>query len=473
MSADLINNLINIFEKKEYDKAIELCYSNINIIENIFNGCSSPIVKYPFSIKLLKKLCKIYPKKKDPNLDCTIIRQIILGLVLKNKMDMLNEAEEVPKPDSKKKYVLLVGNTPLKKQLFILYIVLFAFEVKNQKEIFYVGVDYEFTKRVIALMQLNFEAKTSKKIRTFSYLWIVNPGDFDKVQMSFLIQKLMVNQQITKILHGSDSLDYPYMFDIMFEQNKDLAKKFTKSFVDTRYLCEYFKISIEDYQKKCAIYEALLYFGTITDSKYKFLLDSHDNMGPVQDVQWDINKLSSFHTRYALYDVLFLKTFLIDIHKKALRETESVFPSYTYVTNLARFTFLEKKEITTLTKVSKQEIDPINNYLIRVNGVNHTLIGVYNKVIENMKLPELSLDINSILRINYIKSTLVIMFKRIVYSLLTRNFRINKNKKDRMETKLYNDSLYKELITNNLPIVLKVMREFEKEALAKIILNYK
>ena len=55
-----------------------------------------------------------------------------------------------------------------------------------------------------------------------------------------------------------------------FVDNFNDFKKFMKKFVDTRFLCEYLKGSI-DSNKKCTIYEALNYFGTISNDKLNYL----------------------------------------------------------------------------------------------------------------------------------------------------------------------------------------------------------
>ena len=74
--------------------------------------------------------------------------------------------------------------------------------VSNNKDRSYVGIDYEFRNREIALMQINFESKETR------YICIVNPGKFDELQMKYLIE-LMINMKIVKIFHGADSLDIP------------------------------------------------------------------------------------------------------------------------------------------------------------------------------------------------------------------------------------------------------------------------
>ncbi len=113
----------------------------------------------------------------------------------------------------------------------------------------------------------------------------------------------MINSSIYKILHGPESLDLPYIFTQMLQNRKQHIIKFVRKMYDTRFLCEYFKYSVEA-DNKCSIYVALRYFGVISDEKLKYLNDTNDSMGPIQNVNWNINTLNSYSTRYALYDVL-------------------------------------------------------------------------------------------------------------------------------------------------------------------------
>ena len=107
-------------------------------------------------------------------------------------------------------------------------------------------------------------------------------------------------------------------------------------------------------------------------------------MGPVQDISWNINKMSSFHVKYALYDVLFLKFFLLNLFKLSYKNTKNYFISYSLLAPITRFIFLEKKEVSKVLIESKSKIDPIHNYHIKLNGSNHTLISIYNEIIKDL-----------------------------------------------------------------------------------------
>jgi hypothetical protein len=229
---------------------------------------------------------------------------------------------------------------------------------------------------------------------------------------------------------------------------------------------------LNDTQKKCAIYDALLFFNTITQNKYDFLENSHDNMGPVQDIEWNINKMSSFHILYALYDVLFLKHYLFDIFRMSFEKLNND-NIYKYLLFIVRFVLLEKKEVTLITKISKAEIDPINNYLIKFNNKNFTLIAIYNDIIKKFIIQETDIDVNLLLEINYIKTNLVILLKRIIYGIITENFKVKKNKNEIFTTKLLNTELYEQLNKENYTKIIKFLKMFEKTAFVQIMRKYK
>lgn len=458
--------IVNLLKAKKYNDSIDYLYSNIELIKEQYSQEHQINIFESYDIK------KLTDKDINKTNKALLLRDIILLITINKSESQFDEKNEIAQNRTKIKYVLNIANKEIIKKLFFLYLITYNFEVINQDDIYYVGVDYEFSKRIIALMQINFETPSLKTKTTYSYLWIINPGLFTKDQIEILIKNLMIEQKIIKILHGCDSLDYPYMIDEMFSNNKEYAKQFTHSFIDTRYLCELYKSMLNDTQKKCAIYDALLFFNTISQNKYDFLENSHDNMGPVQDIEWNINKMSSFHILYALYDVLFLKHYLFDIFRMSFEKLNND-NIYKYLLFIVRFVLLEKKEVTLITKISKAEIDPINNYLIKFNNKNFTLIAIYNDIIKKFIIQETDIDVNLLLEINYIKTNLVILLKRIIYGIITENFKVKKNKNEIFTTKLLNTELYEQLNKENYTKIVKFLKMFEKTAFVQIMRKYK
>lgn len=282
----------------------------------------------------------------------------------------------------------------------------------------------------------------------------------------------MINQSIYKILHGSDSLDLPYVYSNLLNDDKKKIIKFTKKVIDTRFLCEYFKISqIAD--KKCSIYEAMLYFETISDVQYKKLNDIHESMGPIQDISWDISNMSSYHLRYALYDVLFLKHFLFNIYRRIRHEIPDKVLTFNYIISIMRFIFIERRNYTNFLETAKNEINPLNNYHIKLGEKNMTLISIFNELVQNFVIEQDDkfIDITFILAVNYFKNSVSIILRKIVYSVILKEFEVFKNRNEVTDESLDLDTMYQELTTYKFGTVARLFKLFESETIKKLKLD--
>lgn len=485
----LINKIITLINNKKYDEIIIKLYESKELIINIIdtyiltldsNNYNKINLETNFSDDdIISSYNKYTSSKKSTDksiyLELIIIRKIIYELMTINTHLTLLEQTEINNSKTNIKYNVVVGDTENKQQLFILYLIIYYLEsIIRHKTLTkyshsYVGIDYEFAMRKIALMQINFETMPSLENKTNSYIWIINPGEFIEERVQFLVQYLMRNKYITKILHGADSLDIPYMFHEMFNDDFNTISDFAKGIIDTRFLCEFYKVSM-NYDKKCSIYEALLSFETITQEKYDYLVDTHDKMGPVQDISWNIHKMSSFHILYGLYDVLFLKHFVNDIYKKAKADIPDQFNAYTYLPLITKLVYLDKHDIIDISKQIKNEIDSVNNYFIRKNNNILTLIKIYNYVIDNMILHELGIDFSHLLGVNYYRSTIILLLKLIVYSIVTNNFTVFKKKKDISKQKINIEIFYKKLNELGLKKLVYMLKVFQNNAKQKILL---
>lgn len=495
----IIRELLKNIKDEHYDKAIDNLYKNVNIVSDSIGKYVELLkdkkekaldVSVPYSDEKLKKYMNMITRDNNKVtlfLFSKILRVSILKLIeMKHSMKLL-EREEIKTPKTRITYVVSIADDEVKTKLFLLYIMVYHLEAYIRTIIGddtsskpHVGLDYEFNNRIIALMQSNFETVSSKEYDTNSYIWISNPGEFDDNANKILIEYLMIDQNIYKILHGPDSLDIPYMYSVMFNNDKDTILKFTRKVIDTRFLCEYYRLSIDD-GKKCSIYDALEYFGTISKEKFEWLEETHESMGPVQDISWNIHKMSSYHKQYALYDVLFLQHFLFDIYGKIQKDTPQYISSYRFVLALIRFIFLERREVINTIETAKDEINPMNNYLIKHKGKNITLITIYNEVIENLKIPYSHkngnkndvIDIDFIFLVTYVKKLLSVLFKKIIYHIIINNYQIYMNKTDRFTGKLPLDNMYKELTDNHQKKIILLLNLFHNEVEKKIMTLYK
>lgn len=399
------------------------------------------------------------------------LRLDIFKLLEENKQLELYEKNEIKTPKNNTVYKIIIGDNDIKIKLFCLYTILFAFEtkvrsriLKGYQKVVNVGIDYEFNNRQIALMQINFESASHKTEKTTSYIWLVNPGEFDDKQSKILTKYLMTNRKIYKILHGADSLDIPYMYQHLFKNDKETIIKFTKKMYDTRFLCEYFRLS-KDEERKCSIYDALKYFGTVTTDKRDELEEIHDSMGPVQDISWNIHKMSSFHIKYALYDVLFLEHYLFNIFGMVSEDTPKYKPSYIYANELIRFVLLERREVITVVEELKNLINPINNFMVKSKGENKTLVSIYNQIIEGFVIntPEGDVYTDFILLVPFLKKTISFLFKGIVYHVITSKHTVYKKKDEKLEEPMKVDILFSSLKDLTFDKTLELLKLFKDQ----------
>lgn len=403
---------------------------------------------------------------------------------MKNTKDYINNFYDKPRDIDNKDYkqiiklldeykreivegerVLLVGNDTVYK-LFILFLYYYDHIIsKESKEDntkkFHVGIDFEFNMGKVALMQLNFG----------KYLWVLDPNYYENDKKEIINQKLYWNDKVYKVLHGADSLDLPYLFSDMFDNDKESSMKFMRKYIDTRFLCEYVRNSKNE-EGRCAIYNAMLYMGTISQEKYDELSKNSETMGPIQDVMWDIKKLSSFHIKYAFYDVLHLLDFMTDIYNKIQKETPEYSRCYYYIIELIRFAIVERKNVTDVLEFTKEIVNPMNNYYIESKA---TMIDIYNKFSTDLKINDTydkkngMIDFNFLESVNYIKGILSFLLKYVVYSVVKKKNKVYKNKKDIMKEQVSLEELYKRLEDIKMFKIVKLLKLFETEANIKLI----
>mgnify|MGYP001255427784 CR=1 FL=1 len=398
----------------------------------------------------------------DKNKDVQIINNLFDNPknINNNIIEIENLLNKYKKDIVENKYTLLIGDNEITIKLFIIFLFYYDLQIKNVNTTinkkFHVGIDLEFNLGKIALMQLNFG----------KYLWIIDPRKYDNTQIQIIINKLLLNEKIYKIFHGADSLDLPYIFSELLKNDQIKILKFMKKFIDTRFLCEYVRISKKE-DGKCSIYDAMLYFGTITKNKYDELQKNNELMGPIQDVMWDINKLSSFHIKYAFYDVLHLLTFLNNIYKKIIYETPELVRTYYYIMEIIRFVILERKEITNVLNSSREIVNPLNNHLIKLKDGNSTLLNVYNDLIENFVIVDVNdkgtIDLNFIEKLNYVRGTFSFLLKHIVYYVCYTKYEVYKNKNEILSGDIVIDKLYNELNKIKMYKIVKLLKLFEIE----------
>lgn len=354
---------------------------------------------------------------------------------------------------------------------FHAFILLYALESLFNRH-FYVGIDFEYNNKKIQLAQLNFEHDISLK----SIIMIVSPNELESIMMDNFIKLIMCNNLIKKILHGSDSLDIPYVYNYMLAEDADKIIKFTKEVIDTRFLCEYYKLNRPDVtDNRCSIYDedpkrsAIYYFGVVNEQQQQKLTELLQSMPPPFDIEWNIHKMPKSRVLYAQYDVLFLKYFYYRIIHVATEDeqTESgkkdIIILYKHVLNeITQFVYLERNNLTFLMAKCKEEVDVVNNYFIKGKDSITKMIDIYNKIYTGLKTENPKVDIDTLLKVNHFKLPILTLIKRITYGYISQKCRVYKDKMTIWTDKLDNRFITDFLQEMNFNYLNKMFKELEK-----------
>lgn len=403
--------------------------------------------------------------------DILVMREQIYLLVRK-KADLLLKAEDEFNPeilnDQNRNDIFSVTKVSDDEslELFLAYSIFFYLDNIHFYKRLSIGLDFEFTERKIALCQVAFYPA-----RRYKYIFVFDPNSLTPYQTNIIIRTIFTSN-IIRITHGSDSLDIPYIFEQLLNKDSGKIINFTKTNIDTRFLCEYHKIYNSLSNKKCSIYDALLYFKIITSEKYDELTKINASMGPVQDVQWNLTKMSSYHLKYVLYDVLFLRKFLIGIYDQSKKENH-LHSQLKLIPLIMRLIYYDKYELTNIIATTKLLVNPINNYIVEsLDGhVKKTLITVFNEIIDDIVIPEYEFKISKFLEINYLRTPLFFLYKRIVYSIMTQKYKIYMDKKNRFKNKLTFHEIFPELKKLYLSKLIDFFEKVESQAKILIMKN--
>lgn len=461
---------MNVAENKK--KLTSLCDNYIK--NNDYQKCVDVLFDY---IKLFEK--SITKDLQKIIIDCInyvfeTYTDIVNGeKVQANKQIFLNN--EIDKSVPKKKniiYKIIFATDEMILKLFILFLIL----LNNEKKKFFVGIDYEFRKGKVALMQMNFEKIVTQNVK---FIWIIDPYELNENMKHLMIKYLMINKKIYKIFQGSDSRDMEYIYPHLFQNNKTMFLQFIKNVIDTRFLCEYYKSCKNETDLKSSIYDSLIYFNVITKEKYDELLNVEIGMGPSTDVEWNIHKMSQSQKYYAFFDVLYLKYLVKRIYLKLNTEFPEYAHSLNYVNKISRFAFGEsdKLQITTIRLDIEKIINPMNiNYLrlkenIKMNDISKFILK--DLIVPLPNKTNNVIQLNYLFRVPYFKKCLHAVFTLIIYNIVSKNYIIYKNKFDKFTDSINIDEFYEIIQKNYGKQFVEFLIEFEKSAKVKIFATYK
>jgi hypothetical protein len=306
-------------------------------------------------------------------------------------------------------YHLLIVNNDKNIDLFFEYISTIK-KVSEIEENIVMSIDFEFNTKIVALFQICFEVNDESMDRIIFFIY---PPLFDENQTRHLID-ILINKNIITVAHGSDSLDLPYVFEVLLMNKKKYIKAFLDNFVDTKFLCEYYNI---EYEKtlKCKIYEFLLNHEIIDQNKYDELDRNEDEMGPIYNIKINIHELSRPLMIYSLYDVVFLKK----LHDKFSKNEKF----YDIIRETTRYILLSRRSLLTAYNKLNEIINSMNNYYVKYNNRVFRLSQLYNYFIEKIKNPQLI----KLMKINYFKKIFTSSLKYILYYNISLTTTININ----------------------------------------------
>ena len=314
-------------------------------------------------------------------------------------LDILNKIKNI---DLDNFIVIKVDNND-KKAFFVKY-AKYYFNKYNKKNNC-IGIDFEFNNRNIALAQYGFY----ENIDIYKgIIFIVDPNTLNYDETLKIIDTIYLSN-IWKVLHGSESMDIPYVYKFL-KSGKNIVK-FTKKLIDTRFLCEYSKLIKKDsISNKCSIYDSLLYYNVIDDKIYENLNRLTKNMGKIYTIDWNIKNMKDSTLKYAAYDVLFLKKLL-----KLIKNTYTK-NDINLVIQMTHYVILIKQNIIKFDIFNEH----YNYYIIaKDTKKNISLQQLFAKLIDNN--PH---NIQTILSLQYFKSTNVVLLKNI---LLLHMIKYNKD----------------------------------------------
>ena len=383
----------------------------------------------------------------------------VLRLTKEMSAMTLNMQDDSAHSDDIKYYVLQCDNEKKTKLFIIGAIIYYVNHIKKNIRSF-IGLDFEFNNHKIALNQIAFFYDQ------YGLIFIVDPTKLDKIQTRIYTETVFTSP-IHRIVHGADSLDIPYIFEEFLMRDFDKIIEFTKRAIDTRYLCEYYKITAKSDNRKCSIYDALLFFGTINQNIYDFLNKTNENMGPVFDANWDVNHMTEYHVKYAAYDVFYLKEYLGDIINRFDTELPDSKGSIKFIPSITRLVYFYKWDIFGGAEL-KSKTDSMNNYYIFSKKGKRTFIKIYTDYLEGCVLEDLGINVNDILAINYFKQTLQVIFKRLLFGNLTQHHKVFAKKGIVFNKKMDNDSFLEELEKVGIPKAHNLMVSFNNRLKRKL-----
>lgn len=437
-----------------------------------------------------KKLINFVTKidKKSDKFDVLGYCLVELNKILQKLKYELISSDDVMVLNKKVNYTILIVDPEIEnlRKCFHALIILYYASSSVYKN--YVGIDFEFHTSRQKLTQLCFEYQRFDESVIVITDTLELLEDYTEI-FNDLCNLIFLDNKIMKIGHGSDSQDIPFILEVICSNKYENKIKFLKSFIDTQYLSQYYQIAnnfqtylkkhnvnkitkelAEKYEKnedlKSSIYDknkksSMIYqFKLINESQQEDLTNMYKHMDTKRD--WNIKNMKDpLLWKYAWSDVMYLKYFYFqiislagkkpielsyqhredDIETKSLEKSISKGIKWFYsklLVQLIQWCFIFKKNIVDFQSKYKNEVDPMNNYIIKeFKDSKGRMINLYQLFFKNVfgiKIYVLKDDFKAIINfdifypVTHFKSYVWLVMRRIFYNSLAQKYKIYKKK---------------------------------------------
>lgn len=481
------DNILKIYQTnnsptEKWTQIASYYHDNTSLINNTFNQVKTQeeraSITLDYSIGLDRASQRV-AEEADPLVKISVtilaLHFIVYDLVNQegNYYLALKGQEEMAVLKRKNKkivYYINISDKVEKNIYFHAFILQYSLESLFNRR-FYIGIDFEYTNKKIEMAQLNFEHSVALE----SIIIIVSPNELEPIMTEDFINLIVCNKFIKKILHGSDSLDIPYVYNHLLDKDPNKIIQFTKGLIDTRFLCEYYKLNKGGSDYRCSIYaenpdgSAVFYFKVINEEQQEKLAQLLQSMPPSFDIVWNIHKLPKSQILYSQYDVIYLKYLYYQIIYTATLdfptdlEKKTIIQLYKHVLNeITRFVYLEKNKITLLLAKCKEEVDPVNNYFIRKPTGILKMIDIYNQSFTNLESFNPRASIDKIIKVSHFKIPILTLIKRLIYGHISRKCRVYKDKATIWTDKLDNRFIFDFFSELKFTYLLNMFKDLNK-----------
>jgi hypothetical protein len=325
---------------------------------------------------------------------------------------------------------------------------------------------------------------------TIKKYYIIYPPNLDIQTYDYFKTHIMANPNILKILHGSESLDIPYLVEEFFKFDLSLTIDFFLSMIDTRYLCEYLNLERSE-PNICRIYDLLEKTKIIDPTEKANLEANEEKMGHIYEILIDINTITPELITYSIHDVVYLIDLYLYLKTQIIKSNPK---NYYLLIDIQRYCFMEKRSVTNIGD-DLVIINQMNNYFYFINKTTKSNKYIIDKInpkqsdeittnldyyhkINLIKTYELILrdfiesypSISNIININYVKTNMLNLFKTLVYSIILKYYRVKSSNVSVVDYDIESNiqNIFSGLEILNLNHLLELAKKFYEFADMKI-----